>query len=73
MKLRDLPIGARFRIPDVDGPRFERTGTLLKVNECRARVKFDNDARHVELDDGSSFDAPGRALDISPNTEVTEL
>lgn len=59
------------------GDRFKtasgRVGTLLYVNECRARVKFDGDARHVELADGTAFDAPGRPLDIAARTEVTRV
>lgn len=60
-----LSPGDRFKTPS------GRVGTLVYVNEFRARVKFDGEARHVELPNGASFDAPGRAVDIAPGTEVT--
>lgn len=70
--LHTLASGARFAILDDDGSA-RRTGTLLYANECRARVKYDNDARHVTLPSGAEFDAPGRAIDIAANTEVVLL
>ena len=73
--LHTLAPGARFRIPDAE-PRYERTGTLLYVNECRARVRFDGSTRHVTItgEDGmeAEFDAPSRPLDIAPTTEVVK-
>ncbi|RLS52887.1 MAG: hypothetical protein DWH91_15585 [Planctomycetota bacterium] len=42
--LNQLPPGTRFRQPDLD-----ITGTLLMVNECRARVRIDQPQQLVEF------------------------
>lgn len=66
MTLLDLSPGDRFAT--LSGKR----GTLLYVSELRARVKWDNDARHVELE-GASFEAPGRPQDVASGTEVCKI
>lgn len=68
MTLLQLEPGTKFRVPGTD-----RTGTLLYANECRARVKYDGEDRHVELKDGTSFDVLGRAVDISSGREVKAI
>ena len=70
--LLSLAPGARFARLNADGSHGQ-TGTLLYANDCRARVKYDNDTRHVELADGTAFDAAGKALDISSGTEVVAI
>lgn len=71
MQLSSLSIGARF------ATESGRTGTLLKCNECRARVRWDVSERHVQATraDGSvtEFDVPGRAMDIAPSTQVRQI
>lgn len=49
--LNQLPPGTRFRQPDLD-----ITGTLLMVNQCRARVRIDQPQQLVEITgpDGST-------------------
>ena len=42
--LQQLPPGTRFCQPDLD-----LTGTLLMVNECRARVRIDQPQQLVEF------------------------
>ena len=67
IELHTLALGTRFATDS--GKR----GTLLYVNECRARVKWDGAARHIELSDGRAFDVAGAPQDISPRTEVREV
>ena len=67
IELHTLALGTRFATDS--GKR----GTLAYANECRARVRWDGAARHVELEDGRSFDAPGAPQDISPRTEVRPI
>lgn len=50
ISLRDLPPGSRFRLPHTG-----RTGLLLMVNDCRARVRYTDDKT---------------AIDITPNCAV---
>lgn len=74
-KLLDCEPGTRFAILNDDGVSCFRTGVLISVNECRARVRYDSDGRHVVIDDKESgvareFDAPSRPLDISAGTLV---
>jgi hypothetical protein len=45
-RLIDLPAGTRFRQPDLN-----IEGTLLMVNECRARVRLDYGIREVDFTD----------------------
>lgn len=44
MRIRQLHPGDRFRQPEL-----ELTGTLVKVNDCRARVLIDGPASVVEF------------------------
>ncbi len=44
--LSQLPAGTRFRLADAALPL---TGTLLAVNECRARVRLDRSIEQVEF------------------------
>lgn len=65
------------------GTRFKtasgRVGTLLYASELRARVKWDASAVRKVLRDRETdtviaeFDAPGRAEDIAPRTEVIAI
>lgn len=72
MILRDLTPGARFRMLYTD-----RTGTLLMVNECRARVRYDAGDQtrtiHEGTPDEKRFTAPSAPVDITPNAEVVAL
>lgn len=72
MTLRDLDPGTRFRLPATG-----RTGTLLMVNDCRARVRYDGGDEkrviHPGEPDERVFDAPGRAVDITPHCEAVAL
>jgi preprotein translocase subunit YajC len=72
VKLGTLAPGSRFRTES------GTLGTLLKVNECRARVQLDARARTVTIQDDAgnvqaSWEAPGRAVDIAPGTEVQQI
>lgn len=72
MTLRDLTPGARFRLPSTG-----RTGTLLMVNECRARVRYDAGDQtrtvHEGTPDERRVTVPSAPVDITPNAEVVAL
>lgn len=75
--LANLPPGTKFR---VKSKYLNMTGTLLKVNQCRARVKLDGvPDRVVSFTDKwggeHEFIAPSRGAirDWSPGTEVIVL
>ena len=67
MRLDHLRPGTRFRLGD-------RTGVLLKVNECRARVRYDGPLKFVKFDSRDKhreFVADtGYAKDIAPSVDV---
>lgn len=67
MLLSQLPPETRFRLED-------RTGTLLMVNECRARVRWDAPLKLVEFESQGKRLAfvsdTGRATDIAPSVDV---
>ena len=67
MRLDHLRPGTRFRLGD-------RTGVLLKVNECRARVRYDGRLKFVEFDSRGKHRAfisdTGQAEDIAPSVDV---
>lgn len=70
MRLDDLQYGDRFQIPGIG-----RAGVLLSLSPGCARVKYDNDARDVEItdDDGNvakRFVSSGRPVTVSRGTEV---
>lgn len=61
--LNQLPPGTRFRQPELD-----LTGTLLMVNECRARVRIDQPQQLVEF---TSPDGSTRTFRASRNHETS--
>jgi len=61
--LNQLPPGTRFRQPDLD-----LTGTLLMVNECRARVRIDQPQQLVEF---TGPDGSTRTFRASRNHETS--
>jgi hypothetical protein len=61
--LNQLPPGTRFRQPDLD-----ITGTLLMVNECRARVRIDQPQQLVEF---TGPDGSTRTFRASRNHETS--
>lgn len=61
--LNQLPPGTRFRQTDLD-----ITGTLLMVNECRARVRIDQPQQLVEF---TSPDGSTRTFRASRNHETS--
>jgi hypothetical protein len=78
--LRTLPPGSRFRT------QSGREGTLIKSNDCRARVRYGSSStktitktRPGLTDDGEpehvSFDVtvPAAEVDIAPNTQVVQI
>ena len=73
MQLRHLEPGRRFRLP-LTG----KTGTLLRVSEGGATVKYDAGERVEKFissttGDEVAFTAPGRSTQISAGTEVEAL
>jgi len=74
MKIRDLPLGTKFRY------EFGRTATLISLGPCGARIKYDRDVRHevfvAHLTDGDKeveFHASGRPVLVSDASEVEIL
>lgn len=61
--LNQLPPGTRFRQPELD-----ITGTLLMVNECRARVRIDQPQQLVEF---TGPDGSTRTFRASRNHETS--
>jgi len=61
--LNQLPPGTRFRQPELD-----ITGTLLMVNECRARVRLDQPQQLVEF---TGPDGSTRTFRASRNHETS--
>ncbi|GIX05022.1 MAG: hypothetical protein KatS3mg114_0891 [Planctomycetaceae bacterium] len=61
--LNQLPPGTRFREPDLG-----ITGTLLMVNECRARVRIDQPQRLVEF---TGADGETRTFRAGRNIETS--
>jgi len=61
--LNQLPPGTRFRQPELD-----LNGTLLMVNECRARVRIDQPQQEVEF---SAPDGSIRTFRASRNHETS--
>lgn len=61
--LNQLPPGTRFRQPELD-----LTGTLLMVNECRARVRLDQPQQLVEF---TGPDGSTRTFRASRNHETS--
>lgn len=61
--LNQLPPGTRFRQPELD-----LTGTLLMVNECRARVRIDQPQQLVEF---TGPDGSTRTFRASRNHETS--
>jgi hypothetical protein len=61
--LNQLPPGTRFREPDLG-----ITGTLLMVNECRARVRIDQPQRLVEF---TGADGEARTFRAGRNIETS--
>ncbi len=61
--LNQLPPGTRFRQPDLD-----ITGTLLMVNECRARVRIDQPQQVVEF---TAPDGSTRTFQASRNHDTS--
>ena len=70
MRLDHLRPGTRFRLG-------YRIGKLLKVNECRARVRWAGRPRVVEFDAHGQHRAfiadGGRVTDIAPSVDVEVL
>lgn len=67
MELKNLQPGSRFQL--LDG----RTGTLLMVNVCRARVRLDNSEQRVSFTTyrGEEVEfSKTRDRDMSPGTEI---
>jgi hypothetical protein len=62
-RLNQLPPGTRFRQTDLD-----LTGTLLMVNECRARVRIDQPQQTVEF---TGPDGSTRTFRASRNHETS--
>ena len=62
-QLCDLQPGTRFRVPELD-----ITGTLLMVNECRARVRIDQPQQLVEF---TGAGGQTRAFRASRNLETS--
>jgi hypothetical protein len=58
-----LPPGTRFRQPELD-----LTGTLLMVNECRARVRLDRPRQQVEF---TGSDGSTRTFEASRSHETS--
>lgn len=64
-RLSDLPPGTRFRLRD---RVLDITGTLLMVNECRARVRIDQPQQLVEF---TGPDGTTRTFRASRHTETS--
>jgi hypothetical protein len=58
-----LPPGTRFRQPELD-----LTGTLVMVNECRARVRLDRPKQQVAF---TGSDGPTRTFEASRSHETS--
>ena len=70
MRLDHLRPGTRFRLGETEG-------VVLKVNECRARVRWAGRPRVVEFDSHGQhrdFIADGgRVTDVAPSVDVEVL
>jgi len=72
-KIRDLPIGTRFRYPTLG-----KTAVLLHLGESGARIVYDGARRQVEfvvksgdeVTDEVSFEAPGKPVIVSDYSDV---
>ena len=72
--LRTLPVGARFRLPEVN-----LEGTLIRVGPMGAEVSWNRAAKRVEIRDPDSgemmatFESKGRSEIISAEAAAIEL
>lgn len=72
MKIRDLPIGTRFRY------EFGKSATLVALSPFGARVIYDHAERSVAFvpsttEEAVAFVTPGRPVAVSDNSDVEVL
>jgi hypothetical protein len=70
-KVRELELGTRFQYPESG-----KTATLISLGQVGARIKFDNENRHVEINTElaeADFVAPGRPVLVSDGSDVIVL